>query len=565
MPQPAEPTRVIAATDGTELALYESGNPAGSTLVCVHGYPDNASVWAGVTALLDDRYRVVSYDVRGAGASGHPTRRDGYRLDQLQDDFVAVLDALNVAGPVHLLAHDWGSIQAWRWVSDPTLAARLASFTSISGPSLDDAGRWLRRNLRSPRTAPATLRQLARSYYIAAFQLPVLPELLWRSGLLSRAIGTPATGYRRRPRDRISGLELYRANFPVRPAAQERDRIRRCAVPVQVLAPAGDSFVTPALQLQAPRELVTRLYPRPIAGRHWVVADRPDVIAAATRELVRAVETGIESPALERARVGCTRRGPFAGRLVLVTGSGSGIGRDIAFAFARAGADLLLADVNASAANETCEQARRLGTAATGCRLDVADPGAWRATVAQIERDHGLPDVLVNNAWIERPGPPSSSAADLDRLIATNLHGVLTGSRLIGERMGVRGHGGRIVNIAPSATTEAAVLTLSARLRDEFATAPVSVTAICLGSLDPHTGRTARVEVGPQARSARQAIRSHYQRDYSPNRVGAEIVRAVAAGTPVKHLAPGARRLLAFDRHLPWSGGGSPRSGGDSG
>src|SRR5919112_6762897 len=170
------PTSWVTATDGVKLAVYEAGDPGAATVVAIHGYPDNASVWDGVVQLLRERYHVVSYDVRGAGRSAAPDRRAGYRLDQLEADFDSVIEAVSPDRPVHLLAHDWGAIQGWHAVTDPGFAERVASFTSISGPCLDHLADWFR---RAPRAA--TLRQAAKSWYTLLFRMPVLPELGWRS------------------------------------------------------------------------------------------------------------------------------------------------------------------------------------------------------------------------------------------------------------------------------------------------------------------------------------------------------------------------------------------------
>ena len=114
--------RWVKATDGLELAVYEAGDPGAATIVAIHGYPDNASVWDGVIELLSQKYHVVSYDVRGAGRSGTPGSRAGYRLDQLEADFNSVIEAVSPDRPVHLLAHDWGSIQGWQCVTSDTAA-----------------------------------------------------------------------------------------------------------------------------------------------------------------------------------------------------------------------------------------------------------------------------------------------------------------------------------------------------------------------------------------------------------------------------------------------------------
>ncbi|WP_408640330.1 alpha/beta fold hydrolase, partial [Saccharomonospora halophila] len=105
---------------------------------------------------LRGRFRVVTYDVRGAGESDAPREVAAYRLDTLAADLLAVLDGVAGDRPVHLLAHDWGSIQAWHAVTGPWLRGRVASFTSISGPDLDHAAHWFR---AQPAAAPAQARR----------------------------------------------------------------------------------------------------------------------------------------------------------------------------------------------------------------------------------------------------------------------------------------------------------------------------------------------------------------------------------------------------------------------
>src|SRR5262249_59393031 len=124
-----------------------------------------------------------AFDVRGGGASGRPAGRSGYRLTQLVSDIGAVIDSLGLdlgVGGVHLVAHDWGSIQAWAAVTDDTVSAKIASFTSISGPHLDYAGRFLR-SPRTPRAVADVAKQLLASAYIWFFLCPGAPELAIRS------------------------------------------------------------------------------------------------------------------------------------------------------------------------------------------------------------------------------------------------------------------------------------------------------------------------------------------------------------------------------------------------
>ena len=134
------------------------------TVVLVHGFPDNSAVWDGVADLLAERFHVVRYDVRGTGGSGAPDGRDGYRLDQLAADLVAVVQAVSPGRPVHLVAHDWGSLQGWHAVTEPDYAPLFASYTSISGPCVDHIDAWTRRQIRRLRFG-SVLRQLLHSWY----------------------------------------------------------------------------------------------------------------------------------------------------------------------------------------------------------------------------------------------------------------------------------------------------------------------------------------------------------------------------------------------------------------
>jgi pimeloyl-ACP methyl ester carboxylesterase len=258
--------------------VSEYDGPADApVMVCVHGYPDNQRVWWPVAARLADRFRVVTYDVRGHGDSDAPADRSGYLIDRLAADLAAVMDAVSPDRPVHLLAHDWGAIQTWAAVSGNLADERIASYASISGPSLDQAAAWLR-GFRAGGLpgARARLTQLAASSYIWFFRVPWLPEAAWRSGAIDRLLARERPDGHPGVNDRINGLELYRANFS---AGLRRPTPRPVRVPVQVIVPSRDVYVTPALAREAPAPYVADLTVTDIEGRHWVILDRPDVIA----------------------------------------------------------------------------------------------------------------------------------------------------------------------------------------------------------------------------------------------------------------------------------------------
>ena len=290
---------VVTASDGVPLAVhpYTEIEKRRPTILAIHGYPDNQHVWDAVAAEIADRCNFVAYDVRGAGESARPACRSGYLLPQLVSDVGAVIDSLGV-DEVHLLGHDWGSIQGWAAVTDGSVMGKIASFTSISGPHLNYAGRFLR-SPRTPRAAVDVARQFLASGYIWFFLCPGVPEVAFRSRLAVKVfeavelIGRSGTRGQRRAAtirsidDYLNGLNLYRANMPA-PILAPPAQLPQTSVPVQVLVARKDYFVTPALQrftgsIPAGGRVV------PIEGGHWVVASHPDVVASLTSEWVNLI------------------------------------------------------------------------------------------------------------------------------------------------------------------------------------------------------------------------------------------------------------------------------------
>ena len=90
----------------------------------------------------------------------------------------------------------------------------------------------------------------------------------------------------------------------------------------------------------------------------------------------------------------------FAERTVLVTGAASGIGRETALAFARAGAKLVVCDLNERGIEETAQAIRGLGRPVLARAVDVASPTAMAEFAAAVHREHEAVDVLVNNAGV---------------------------------------------------------------------------------------------------------------------------------------------------------------------
>ncbi|MEU7158005.1 SDR family oxidoreductase [Streptomyces chrestomyceticus] len=561
-------------TGGVELCVAELGDTTRPTVVLVHGYPDSKEVWSEVARGLAGRFHVVLYDVRGCGRSTAPKPlRGGFTLEKLTDDFLAVADAVSPDRPVHVVGHDWGSVQAWEFATARHTEGRIASFTSMSGPSLDHFGHWIKKRAArpTPRRAAQLIDQGAKSWYVYMLHTPVLPELAWKGPLgkrwpkiLQRVEKIPEGDYPTAslPTDAAHGAWLYRDNVRARLRRPRADAYAHC--PVQLITPTGDAFLSQRLYDDLER-WVPQLVRRTLPAKHWVPRTRPDQLVSWITEFVTSKEEG--DPA--REIVAC---GPYAdrfgGQLVLVTGAASGIGRATAFAFAEAGARVVAVDRDAEGAARTADLARLVGAPQAWAEtVDVSDEPAMEKLADKVAAEYGTVDVLVNNAGIGLSGSfLSTTTEDWKKVLDVNLWGVIHGCRLFGRQMAERGQGGHIVNIASAAAfqpskilsaygaSKAAVLMLSESLRAELAGQGIGVTAVCPGIVNTNITTTARftdVSADEEKRRRTKVARAYGLRNYPPEKVADVILRAVARNQAVVPVTPEARGAHLMSRFTP--------------
>jgi NAD(P)-dependent dehydrogenase (short-subunit alcohol dehydrogenase family)/pimeloyl-ACP methyl ester carboxylesterase len=552
--------------------LSEAGDPADPTLVFVHGYPDTHAVWDELVERLSIGCHTVAYDVRGIGHSTAPNVAGAFALEELALDLGAVLDAVSPEQPVHLVGHDWGAFQCWEAVTQGQFAGRIASLTAVARPRLDGSLRWALRRLRP---SPSALREIAgqarRSWYVAAFHIPALPERALQSGfergwatVMRRLEGIePRPGHPAATlaSDARAGLELYRANMRGFLRNRPADPT---TVPAQLIAPTRDRYIEAALYDDA-SDWATWVWRRTIRAGHWVQRSHPDVVARAVEELVHHLEGGPELSPLRRARYERKRR-RLEGRLAVVTGAGSGIGRATALALAGEGAEVIAADIDVESAKDTVGRADR-DAYMHAAQLDVGDGRAMERSAEEVEREHGVAEVVVNNAGIGVGGPfLDTTLEDWERIIDVNLWGVIHGSRPFASAMVRAGVEGHIVNVASAAafapsrvlpaysTTKAAVLMLSECMRAEVQSSGIGVTAICPGLVNTNIVRTTHlvgVSEEQERRLQERGARAYGLRGYSPERIAAAIVRAIRINRAVVPVTPEARVMLAMSQLTP--------------
>ena len=166
-------------------------------------------------------------------------------------------------------------------------------------------------------------------------------------------------------------------------------------------------------------------------------------------------------------------------------------------AFAAEGAEVVVSDIDGAAAAETAATINDAGGVAHPYVVDVADADAVERYAEQVCAEHGVPDIVVNNAGIGAAGSFLDTPAEqFDRVLDVNLGGVVNCCRAFARRLVERGTGGHVVNVASMAayaplsslsaycTSKAAVYMFSDCLRAELDVAGVGLTTICPGLIN---------------------------------------------------------------------------------
>jgi len=182
-------------------------------------------------------------------------------------------------------------------------------------------------------------------------------------------------------------------------------------------------------------------------------------------------------------------------KVCIITGSGSGIGRATALLFAREGARVVVADIDASAADDTVRQAVAAGGRASTRVVDVTDPQQAEGLAEQTIKDFGRIDVLFNNAGISGVGTLHETTLELwQRVMQVNVTGVFLTSKYVVPHM-ISRRAGSIINMSSSiadiglanrasyAASKGAVLSLTRAMQVDYAPYGIRVNALLPGTI----------------------------------------------------------------------------------
>ena len=274
---------MLVAARGFAFDVDVDGPADGAPVLLLHGFPENRRMWAPVVPFLHAAgLRTIAPDQRGYSPGARPEGVEAYRIDELAADALGILDALDIAGPAHVVGHDWGSVVGWRLAAHHAERVHTWTAVSVPHPAAFDAA------------VVNDADQRERSSYIRLFRQPgKAEELLLADGAarLRRlfADAGPVDVDRfvaplREPGALTAALNWYRAYN--RDLAGDPTRV---AVPTTYVWSDADVAIGPTAALACGAHVDGEYRMVTLGGvSHWIAEEAPGALAGAIVDRVRS-------------------------------------------------------------------------------------------------------------------------------------------------------------------------------------------------------------------------------------------------------------------------------------
>jgi len=253
------------------------------------------------------------------------------------------------------------------------------------------------------------------------------------------------------------------------------------------------------------------------------------------------------------------------GKVAVVTGAASGIGKETAKCLARKGARLCLCDVQEDALAAAATEIAESGEVLVALRADVSQQSDMEAFAAAVHEHCAAVDILVNNAGVGLAGSfQETTLEDWDWIVSINLKGVVHGLHCFLPAMLDRGTAAHIVNVSSMAgywvgpgltaylSTKFAVFGLSEALREDLHWTGIGVSTICPGVIQTNIIQTSRIRNSDKPEAMRAKVNAAYRkRNYGPEKVASAIVTAIEKNRRIVPVAPESWAMYYLTRLSP--------------